>query len=52
VSEEKGKYEVFYKKTMETMDRREEIIVSTESQTDTGAWENFVKLKKEMKVDV
>ena len=53
MSEEKVvKSEVLYKKVTETMDRKEEITLSTESQTDDGAWGLFVKLKKEMKIDV
>jgi len=46
------KSEVLYKKVTETMDKKEEITLSVESQTDDGAWELFVKLKKEMKIDV
>ena len=45
------KSEVLYKKVIETMDRKEEITLSTESQTDNGAWGLFMKLKKEMKID-
>lgn len=51
MSEDKVKSEVLYKKVTETMDRKEEITLSTESQTDEGAWDLFVKLKKEMKLD-
>lgn len=51
MSEEKVKSEVLYKKSMETMDRKEEILLSTESATDEGAWTLFTKLKKEMKID-
>lgn len=46
------KSEVLYKKVTETMDKKEEITLSTESQTDEGAWGLFIKLKKEMKIDV
>lgn len=44
------KSEVLYKKTTETMSNKEEVTLSTESQTDEGAWDLFIKLKKEMKV--
>jgi len=49
---EKIKSEVLYKKVTESMDKREEIVLSTESATDEGAWSLFTKLKKEMKIDV
>ena len=52
MSDEKVKSEVLYKKIVETMDRKEEILLSTESATDNGAWDLFTKLKKEMKMDV
>jgi hypothetical protein len=52
MSEEKVKSEVLYKKIIETMDRKEEILLSTESATDAGAWDLFTKLKKEMKMNV
>ena len=48
---EKVKSEVLYKKVVESMDKRTEITLSTESATDDGAWGLFTKLKKEMKVD-
>ena len=52
MSEEKVKSEVLYKKVIETMDKKEETTLSTESATDVGAWDLFIKLKKEMKIDV
>ena len=47
---EKVKSEVLYKKIDSTLDHHNEIVLSTESATDDGAWELFKKLKKEMKV--
>jgi len=42
---------VLYTKVKETMNVKEELTLSTESQTDEGAWSLFMKLKKEMKID-
>ena len=49
-NDDKVKSEVLYTKLTETMDRKEEITLSTESATDEGAWDLFMKLKKEMEV--
>ena len=49
--EKNVKSEVLFTKVTETMDRRESITLSTESQTDEGAWDLFTKLKKEMGYD-
>jgi len=51
MSDEKVKSEVLYKKIIETMDKKTEILLSTESSTDEGAWDLFTKLKKEMNID-
>lgn len=45
---EKPKSEVLYKKVDSSLDHHTEIMLSTESATDEGAWKLFKKLKKEM----
>ena len=42
------KSEILYTKITETMDSKDTITLSTESQTDEGAWDLFMKLKKEV----
>ena len=48
--DKKPKSEVLYKKVDSSLDHHVEIMLSTESATDDGAWELFKKLKKEMKI--
>ena len=47
---EKPKSEVFYKVVDSSLDHYKEITLSSESATNDGAWELFMKLKKEMGV--
>jgi hypothetical protein len=39
---------VYYQKEIESLDKRTQIVLSVESQTNDGAWRLFKKLKKEV----
>jgi hypothetical protein len=40
--------EIYYKEVITTMDGSKEFIISTNSKTDEGAMDLFLKVKKEM----